>query len=84
MIIPISAVIPSWATKPIGARSSNNVAAAPIKPSGPVRNTITEREKLCSWSISNKKMMKIHSGICAAIDAPALALSSSAPAILIW
>ncbi|MCY1296225.1 hypothetical protein D9M70_456000 [compost metagenome] len=80
MIMPSSAVIPSCATNPIGARSSSSVAAAPIRPSGPVRNTISAREKLCSCSISSVKIRKMHSGSCAAIDAPALPLSSSAPA----
>ncbi|MNT70593.1 hypothetical protein D3C72_2089990 [compost metagenome] len=80
MIMPSSAVMPSCATNPIGARSSNSVAAAPIRPSGPVRNTMVAREKLCSCSISSVKMMKMHSGNCAAMEAPALPLSSSAPA----
>ncbi|MNU04802.1 hypothetical protein D3C72_2493720 [compost metagenome] len=43
-----------------------------------------EREKLCNWSISSVKIRKMQSGACAAIDAPAFALSSSAPATLIW
>jgi multidrug efflux pump len=54
--------------------------AAPARPSGPVRNTSTEREKLCSCSISSVKMMNTTSGTLTAIESCALPLSAAAPA----
>ena len=81
MIMPTSAMTPSWATKPNGRCSTSRAAAAPMKPSGPVRKTSSEREKLLSCSISSVKMTNSASGTLAAIARPALSLSSAAPAI---
>ena len=81
MIMPISAITPSSATKPNGRFSSSSAAATPGRPSGPVRNTSIAREKLCSCSISKVKMMNSITGTPAAIEPWPLLLSSTAPAI---
>ena len=80
MIMPISAITPSSATKPKGRFSSSSAAATPAMPSGAVRKTSTERLKLCSCSINKVNMMKSMSGAPAAIDPCPLLLSSTAPA----
>ena len=80
MIMPISAITPSRATKPNGRSSSSSAAATPAMPSGAVRNTSTERLKLCSCSISSVNMMNSISGAPAAIEPWPLLLSSTAPA----
>ena len=84
MIMPNSAMTPSCATKPNGARNTSSAAAAPTRPSGPVRNTSIERENECSCSISSVNTMNSISGMLAAIAPPAFEDSSAAPAIAIW
>ena len=49
-------------------------------PIGPVRNTSTERLKLCSCSISKVNMMNSISGAPTAMEPWPLLLSSTAPA----
>ena len=80
MIMPISAITPSSATKPNGRSSSSSAPATPAMPSGPVRKTSIERLKLCSCSISSVNMMNSISGTPAAIEPWPLLLSSTAPA----
>ncbi len=75
---------PSCATKPNGARNSSRPSEAPIRPSGPVRNTSIERENVPSCSISSVKTMNSISGTLAMIAVPAFDDSSAAPAIAIW
>ncbi|MNY36592.1 hypothetical protein D3C86_1710920 [compost metagenome] len=79
-IMPMSAITPSRATKPNGRPSSSSAPATPAMPSGPVRNTSSERLKLCSCSISSVKVMNSMTGRPAAIEDAPLELSSTAPA----
>ena len=81
MIMPTSAITPSSATNPNGRSSSSSAAATPAMPKGPVRKTSIAREKLCSCSISNVKMMNNIIGTPAAIEPWPLLLSATAPAI---
>ena len=76
MIMPIKAITPSRATKPKGRLNSSSAAATPATPMGPVRNTSMAREKLCSCSISNVKMMNSITGTPAAIEPWPFLLSS--------
>ena len=80
MIMPISAITPSSATKPNGRSSNSSAAATPAMPSGPVRNTSIERLKLCSCSISSVKTMNSITGTPTTIAPWPLLLSSTAPA----
>ena len=84
MIMPISAITPSSATKPNG-RFEQQQRRRPRRRcrAAPVRNTSTERLKLCSCSISSVNMMNSISGTPAAIEPWPLLLSSTAPAISI-
>ncbi len=69
MIMPDSAIVPSIATKPNGLPNSSRNSATPINPSGAVRNTIAEREKLLSCSISRLTTTITNSGIPAFTEA---------------
>ena len=57
-IFQAAAAVGAAATLP----GMTSATAAPAMPNGPVRNTSSEREKLCSCSIRSVKMMKITSG----------------------
>ena len=83
MMMPNIAMVPSIATKPNGMRNSSNASTTPISPSGAVSTTISTRLKLCSCTISNTSTAITSSGICALIEACALAFSSTAPPISI-
>ena len=52
---------------------------APATPRGPVKNTSSAREKLCSCNISKVNTMNSTRGTLAAIDASAALLSAAAP-----
>ena len=79
MIIPPSAITPSSATKPNGAWKINSAGTTPMSASGPVRNTMNSREKLCSWIISNVSITMTITGKRMKIEALPLADSSKAP-----
>ena len=81
MIIPISAIRPSSATKPNGLSATLSPSEAPTMPSGAVRNTRISREMLCNWIINSVSMTKIISGKSTKIDALPFCDSSMAPPI---
>lgn len=62
MIIPDSAMVPSIATKPNGWPNSSRNNATPMMPSGAVRKTMAEREKLLSCAISRVITTMMNSG----------------------
>ena len=79
MIMPASAIKPSSATKPNGWLATFRASDAPTMPSGAVRNTNINREKLCNWIISNVSITIAITGNSIASDALPLADSSNAP-----
>ncbi|KAG0754952.1 hypothetical protein G6F22_020787 [Rhizopus arrhizus] len=81
MIMPASAIVPSSATKPNGARNSSRNRVAPMMPSGAVTSTIAAREKLRSCSISSVATTTRNSGMPALIEFWPRAESSTVPPV---
>ncbi|MCY1466383.1 hypothetical protein D9M71_846790 [compost metagenome] len=79
MIIPARAMVPSMATKPKGWRKTRRNRVTPISPRGAVMNTMAEREKLRSWSISRVSTTTMNSGMPAFTDFCPRAESSTVP-----
>ncbi|MNV73458.1 hypothetical protein D3C71_1666090 [compost metagenome] len=79
MIMPPSAMMPSIATKPSGDWNTSSAGTTPIRPSGAVSTTIHMREKFCSCSMSNSRMVININGATASSALFALSLSSTAP-----
>ena len=78
MIMPASAMMPSRATKPKGARNSSRANAAPITPKGAVTNTRKVRDRFCNCTISRTSVAITTSGIHIRIDFWAIQASSLA------
>src|SRR3954469_3596904 len=79
MIMPASAIRPNSATKPNGWLATLSASEAPMMPSGAVRNTSSNREKLCSCIINSVSMTMTIRGNSTKIEALPLADSSNAP-----
>ncbi|MCY1465546.1 hypothetical protein D9M71_837080 [compost metagenome] len=67
------------ATKPKGWRNTRRNRVTPISPRGAVRNTMAEREKLLSCSISRVRTTTMNSGMPAFTDFCPRAESSTVP-----
>ena len=79
MIIPLRAMIPRIATKPIGVPVGNSAATTPIRPRGATLITRNIFWKLCSCTIRMISISMIISGKTATIELSPLALSSIVP-----
>ena len=79
MSMPNRAMMPSWATKPIGARKASSAPTTPIMPSGAVSRTIAVLEKLCSCSMSSVTTTRIITGNTAWIAPSLIRLSYQEP-----
>ena len=81
MIMPLSAMVPSMATKPNGTLNTSRKATTPISPSGAVISTMTARGKLRSCSISRVITTRRNSGTPAATDREPRLESSTVPPV---
>jgi hypothetical protein len=81
--MPASPISPRMALKPNGWLNSSRVGAAPIKPSGAVKNTRNIAPKLRTWAMITASIRMIITGKMLASAAFALPLSSTEPAVSI-
>jgi hypothetical protein len=78
-IMPISATVPSIATKPIGFCVTNSARTTPMTPSGATLQTRKRRLKLCIWIIRTVSISTTTMGKTARTEFCPFALSSTLP-----
>ena len=77
--MPLNAMMPRIATKPIGVLVGNNAMTTPIRPNGATLMTRNIFWKLCNCTIRIISINMIITGNTATIELSPLALSSIVP-----
>ncbi|MNE58746.1 hypothetical protein D3C80_1537980 [compost metagenome] len=79
VIMPMSAIMPRTAMKPIGVLVTSMINTTPISPRGTTLMTSSSRCTLCSWNMSTIRMMTPITGSISRTEASPSSAPSTAP-----